>query len=215
MIRTARPGAFSIVRDAIVNDDTLRQALREADWEALLPRLLAYAAVRLRRVGWAGGRDVEPSRLSVEQLLNSAVEACLDGSRAWDPTAVDLPGFLRGIIRSMTSSEKKKAVRAKTDAVADFERHVPLADSAEDEALEEDRRREVLAGIEACTADDPDLHALYLAVLDGATKREELAVALGWSADRVTAARIKLQRRLLRQDPDRFAPARERRRRVS
>ena len=89
----------------------LRMALREANWEAILPGLVAYAATRLRRVGWAAGRDVQPGRLSVEDLVNRAVETCLDGTRHWDPSAVDLPGFLRGVIRSLTSSEKKKTVQ--------------------------------------------------------------------------------------------------------
>ena len=196
-------------------NDPLRKALREADWEALLPGLLAYAASRLRRVGWASGRDVEPSKLSVEQVVNMAVEACLDGSRSWNPDAVDFPGFLRGVIRSLTSSEKKSAVRSKTHAQADFERLVPLATSPEEDAVEEEGRQAIVAMVEAAVGDDPDLRALYGAIVDGATKREELAAALGWSAERVTAARIKLQRRLVRQSPEQFASTLDKRRRTS
>lgn len=195
--------------------DHLRQALRDADWEALLPGLCGYAANRLRRVGWVAGRDEEPSKLSVEQLVNMAVEACLDGSRTWNPSTVDFPGFLRGIIRSLTSSEKKSAVRSKTHAQSDFERIVPLAASPEEEAIEEEGRKEILGRIEEAIGDDADLRALHTAILDGATKREELAASLGWSVDRVTAARIKLQRRLVRIAPDRFAPTLEKRRRTS
>ena len=193
--------------------DPLREALREADWEALLPGLVAYAARRLRRVGWAMGRDSEPSKMGVEQLVNSAVEACLDGSRTWDPAAVDLPGFLRGVIRSLTSSEKKKSVRARTDAREDFEPVAGAAPSAEERAVEEEERALLLRTIEAAAEDDPDLRALCGAILDGAVKRVELAAALGWSVDRVTAARIKLQRRLVRRAPERFAAARTKRQR--
>lgn len=193
----------------------LKSALRDADWEALLPNLLAYAANRLRRVGWLSGRDQEPSKLSVEQLVQTAVEHCLDGSRTWDPKAVDLGGFLRGVIRSLTSSEKKKAVRSKTDAKPELDRYFAPVDSPEDEAMEEENRQELLVLIEGCTTDDQDLRDLYLAILDGNTKREDIAAALGWSADRVTAARIKLQRRLLKRAPERFGEARERRRRIS
>lgn len=194
-------------------NDPLRQALRDAHWEALLPGLLGYAANRLRRVGWASGRDTEPSRLSVEQLVNSAVEACLDGSRVWNPDAVDLAGFLRGVIRSLTSAAKKSAVRSKTHAQADFEGLVPLGASPEDDAVEEEGRVEILASLEVAVAGDPDLKALCGAILDGATKREELADALGWRAERVTAARIKLQRRLVQRAPHIFVPALEKRRR--
>jgi hypothetical protein len=177
--------------------------------------LLGYAANRLRRVGWAAGRDEEPSKLSVEQLVNMAVEACLDGSRTWNPETVDFPGFLRGIIRSLTSSEKKSAVRSKTHAQSDFERLVPLASSPEDDAIEEEGRQKVLATIEEAIGDDADLGAIYGAILDGAIKREDIAASLGWSVDRVTAARIKLQRRLVRISPDQFASALEKRRRTS
>jgi hypothetical protein len=205
-----------LFRNHVADDnDHLRTALREADWEAMLPNLITYAAARLRRVGWASGRDSEASKLSVEQLVNAAVESCLEGKRVWDPTAVDLPGFLRGVIRSLTSSEKKKAVRAKTDAFPDFDRQAPIVESPEDEAVAEEGRTALLGGIEACTADDPDLQALYRAVVDGTTKREDLAAVLGWSPDRVTAARIKLQRRLVRSMPETFAPARDKRRRTS
>jgi hypothetical protein len=203
----------------------LRQALRDADWEAILPGLFGYAANRLRRVGWAAGRDEEPSKLSVEQLVNMAVEACLDGSRAWNPATVDFPGFLRGVIRSLTSSEKKSAVRSKTHAQSDFERIVPLAPSPEDEAIEEEGRKNILGTIERAIGGDADLRAIYEAILDGAVKREEIAASLGWSVDRVSAARIKLQRRLVRlsavagseasTSPTPFAPALEKRRRTS
>jgi hypothetical protein len=195
----------------------LREALEQADWEALLPGLLAYAAQRLRRVGWGAGRDIEPSKMSVVELVNTAVESCLSGVRVWNREAVDLPGFLRGVIRSLTSSEKKKAVRSKTDVRPDFDRLMPLEESPEDEVIEEENRAALLASIAECTKDDPDLVALYRVILEGSIKREEIAGALGWSVDRVTAARIKLQRRLVRHEPERFQSVREkqRRRRVS
>jgi hypothetical protein len=166
-------------------------------------------------VGWASGRDSEPSKLSVEQLVQTAVELCLDGTRHWDSTAVDLPGFLRGIIRSLTSSEKKKDVRAKTDAKPELDQYFEATDSPEIEAVEDEERRELLKTLEACTDDDADLKKLYLVILEGHTKRDDIAAALGWTADRVTAARIKLQRRLVRRAPEQFGEARERRRRIS
>lgn len=149
--------------------------------------------------------------MSVEQLVQTAVEHCLDGTRAWDPDAVDLGGLLRGVIRSLTSSEKKKDVRARTFASDDMEQYFEVADSAETEIVAEEGRKEILAMVEVCVADDPDLRALYDAIVDGNTKREDLAAALGWKADRVTAARIKLQRRLLRHAPEAFEAARQRR----
>jgi hypothetical protein len=151
--------------------------------------------------------------MSVEQLVNAAVEVCLDGTRVWDPKAVDLGGFLRGVIRSLASSERKKEFRAKTYATQDMSKHFEPLDSAEDDVVGEENRRSILATVEECIGDDADLRALYLAILEGHTKREELAAVLNWKADRVTAARIKLQRRLIRAAPERFAATRERQRR--
>lgn len=180
-----------------MTESDLRSALREADWEALLPSLLAYAARRLRRAGWASGRDEEPSRMSVEQLVNTAVEHCLDGTRTWDASNVDLAGFLRGVIRSLTSSERKKHVRAPRVMSDDSLAYEPSPrGDPERDAIEEERRAALLARFEGATADDPDLRALYLTILDGVTKRDDLAAALGWTPERVSAARIKLQRRL-------------------
>jgi hypothetical protein len=194
----------------------VRQALRDADWEKLLPGLLAYAAACLRRAGWAAGRDEEASKMSVEQVVNHAVELCLDGTRAWDSSAVDLPGLLRGIIRSLVSSERKKYVRARTVTNSEtVERHAGVADSSEDEIVEEEGREAILALVESCAAGDADLLALHGAILDGHLKRDDIAAALGWNVDRVTAARIKLQRRLLKKAPEAFADVCEKQRRIS
>src|SRR5579863_3118021 len=89
----------------------LCRAIEGADWPPLRKDLLAYAAARLRRAGWLQGRDEEPSVMSADQLVQSAVEQCLDGRRRWDPSRVDLGGFLRGVIRSLTSAARKHHVR--------------------------------------------------------------------------------------------------------
>jgi DNA-directed RNA polymerase specialized sigma24 family protein len=158
------------------SDAALRKALEQVDWEKLLPGLIAYASHRLRRAGWTAGRDEEPSKLSVEQLVHTAVEHALDGSRVWNPQSVDLIGFLRGIIRSLTSSERKKYVRAKTVTSSEaVERHAGVTDSAEDDALEEEHRLELMRLLESCTDDDSDLQELYLVILDGHTKRDDIA----------------------------------------
>ena len=60
-------------------------------------------------------------------------------------------------------------------------------------------------------AGDSRLEELYLAIsVEGHTKREDIAEALGWSVDDVTAARVKLQRRLVSQFPELFSKARKR-----
>ena len=187
----------------------LRAALREADWEALLPRLVAYTEVRLRRVGWIVGKDEEPSAVSVEEVINDAIDRCLTGSRTWnDEDPPELGAFLCGVVKSISSISRKKTKRNKTDALEDIGAEVadptPTIESVLSDADDEGRCA-VRAAVEACVKGDDKLESLYLAVIDGNLKREEIAAALGWTPDEVSAARNKLQRRLVAQFPAHFA----------
>jgi hypothetical protein len=198
---------------AASNHRDLRTALREADWEALLPGLTAYAARRLRLVGWPEGRDEEPSAMSVQEVINIAIERCLDGSRSWDEgDPPELGAFLCGVIKSITSTERKKWVRTKTAPVEDAGHNDPDDAASATELLEEDEGRKILAAeVAACTEGDEELGLLYLAIQEGALKRDDIAAALGWTPARVSAARVKLQRCLLRAFPEKYAAYKKRR----
>lgn len=189
---------------------SLLKALSEADWELLLPRLTAYAEQRLRRSGWASGRDQEPNRISVMETINVAVERCLQGTRRWnEDNPPELGAFLCCVIKSLVSDERKAFRRDKTDLVGE-----EIEDAADPgDALDEDEGRSAICdAVEACTGGDEPLQLFRLAVLDGHTKREDIGKALGWSPEQVTAARIKLQRRLMSRFPVEFAAAKSKRR---
>jgi hypothetical protein len=187
----------------------LRAALREADWEALLPRLVAYTERRLRQVGWIAGNDEEPSAVSVEEVINDAIDRCLAGSRTWnDDDPPELGALLCGVIRSITSISRKKKKRNKTDSLEDTAVETadpsPSIESTLSDADDEGRCA-VRAAVEACVKGDEKLESLYLAIVDGNLKREEIATALGWTPEEVSAARNKLQRRLMAQFPAQFS----------
>jgi len=169
---------------------------------------MAHAEWRLLRVGWADGEDREPSGMTVEQVINTAIERCLAGRRTWSDTCPDLEAFLNGVVDNLVWTEKKRTIRAKTDptpnAGVDTAEDNP---SAEDSIVAEQGRRAICAAFEACVDDDAKLQDLYLAILDGNVKREDIAKALGWSPEEVSAARIKLRRRLLSKFPEKFASA--------
>lgn len=55
------------------------------------------------------GRVARESTDTAEDRIHSALAKLLAGSRNWDPTRVDLPGFLLGIIASDLSSEVERA----------------------------------------------------------------------------------------------------------
>jgi hypothetical protein len=154
------------------------------------------------------------------QAVNEAVERCLDGRRRWnDDDPPEVGAFLCGVIKSIISDEFKKASRDKAqlagetiDDVIDPASisgvHAVDAASADGEA----DVSAVCAAVEACTKGDDDLELFRLAVLDGHTKRENIATAIGWESPRVTAARTKLQRRLIKEFPAQFAAAKKKRR---
>lgn len=157
--------------------------LDSEELRTMMPSLLRYAAGRLRRA---------PSSTEPADLVNASVLSLLDARRRWNAAAVDLAGFLRGVIRSHSSSDRKAHARRKA-APPDLERENP---TPEDDLLGASRDRELCAIVEMAIGGDRDLALLWAAVWDGALKREDIAEELGWSPDRVTAARIKLQRRL-------------------
>jgi hypothetical protein len=192
----------------------LGAALREADWDGLLPRLVAHAEWRLRRVGWAAGEDTEPTAMTVQHVINTAIERCLEGRRTWSDSYPDLETFLKGVIDNLVWTAKKGAIRDKADAMPDAgvdvvdERPSPedALVTGEDAVVEEAGRAAICAAFEACVEDDPTLQDLYLAILlKGVVKREDIARVLGWTVEEVSGARIKLKRRLLSRFPEMFA----------
>lgn len=178
-----------------------------------MPRLAIYAAGRLRRVGWASGHDHEPSAMSIEELLQTSLDRCLDGSRTWnedDPP--ELEAFLRGVIKSVASTERKKWVGTKTSAVEDVGAFARDPRPLPDAAVEEEEARAMLAEeLGGIVAGDEELGLFLLAVQEGHVRRADIADALGWTPDRVTTARLKLQRALIRHLPDRFAAHKKKR----
>lgn len=183
----------------------LRSELRDADWPRLLPRLSLYAGKRLRMVGWGHGRNDEPSAASVQDVVNAAIDRCLDGTRTWnndDPP--ELEPFLCGVIKSIVWSERKSFLRSPAASISQGAgADVELL--AEERVADTEARDALRAEIEMCVEDDEDLSMLWLAIQDGAVKPREIAEVLGWDVKTVATARIKLQRRLIRMLPSRFA----------
>ena len=202
------------MKDEGVSDDDehdLIEAISTADLESMLPRLATYAEKRLNRVGWFSSATLQNHKMNPKELVDLAIERCLSGKRHWKKQSgsQDLESFLRGVIKSLVSSAVKadKRDQAKLDEEGDVDR----VDAATDVDLES-VRTEVVAAIESCASDDEDLLAFYFAVVDGHhTKREDIAAALGWDVTRVSAARVKLQRRLEKQYPDIFGDMKKRR----
>lgn len=193
-----------------VNDDEehdLVDAIATANLEAMLPRLARYAEQRLSRVGWFTTSTHQTHKMGPKELVDLAIERCLEGERHWTKSSgcPDLESFLRGVIKSLVWSAVKADGRnpTKLDEHGDVDR----MDARSVDVV----RTEIVAAIEGCASDDDELTAFYLTVLDGHTKREDIASALGWDVARVSRVRIRLQRRLETQHPELFGELKKRR----
>ncbi len=179
----------------------------------LLSRLANYAEKRLGRVGWFTTAKRETHKMSPKELVDVAIGQCLEGERHWYRSShySSLEYFLRGVIRSLLSSAVKADGRDKTDLDEQGVVDPPAETPAPDSRILDEARTAIVAAVECCANDDAELSDFYLAVLDGHTKRDDIATALGWDVDRVTAARVKLQRRLEKRHPDLFGDRKKRR----
>lgn len=188
------------------DEHDLVDAIETADLEDLLPKLAVYAERRMSRVGWFTSAARESHRMDPRELVDLAIERCLSGKRHWKKSSkcLDLESFFRGVIKSLVSTAKK----------ADSRSPVELSEEGDVDNVAGGPftpQSEIAAAIEACASDDEELMAFYVTLLDGNTKREEIATALGWNVERVSRVRIKLQRRLETQYPALFGGMKKRR----
>lgn len=192
------------------DEHDLIEAIANADLESMLPRLATYAEKRLNRVGWFSTEKLQTHKMNPKELVDHAIERCLLRKRHWKKNSgyADLESFLRWVIKSLVSSAVKADKRDKADL--DDDGDVDQLDVSTNAGLG-NLQSEVVAAIESCASDDDELSAFYVTVLDGHTKREDIAAALGWDVARVSKARNKLQRRLETKYPQMFEGMKKRR----
>jgi hypothetical protein len=100
-------------------------------------------------------------------------------------------------MRSLLSTMAKTAKRAPSVSVEEID-HQGLGSYQE----HDDSYRMLVFAISKCSEGDSELEAYATAAIEGCVKRCEFAEVLGWEPERVSAARIKLQRRLRRHRRD-------------
>jgi hypothetical protein len=113
------------------------------------------------------------------------------------------------VIRSLLSTEVKANARDRADFADDGIVEGRSDEPSPEAAVGDSERTAVIAAIEACVDGNDDLETFYWTVLDGHVRREDIAEKLGWTADRASAARVKLQRRLLAKYPELFGSSKK------
>lgn len=195
----------------------LLDLLEAHPWEETIPRLLAHASSKSKRLFWKGiyGGPL-PEGNEVEDLVYQAIEKVLTGQRQWDPTtSPDLFLFLKGVVDSSLShlarSWENRYVRKETTSVAATDNAedehgtgiidcVPATASNPEEMLlqqeDEARCEELFLIIFDSLEDEPLLQKILECLLDDVEKPADIAEKLSVPVKEIYNARKKLQRRL-------------------
>lgn len=142
---------------------------------------------------------------TAEDRIHTAIVKLHDGTRAWDPSRVDLSGFLYGVVSSDLETEVRRAKKVPQVAIEDQKRtreddytgesceesgaesrapmedgwHVPLVPESRHEAwyvaIKNLRERAAAAG-------DAQVLALLGAYEEGITQKRDVLVLLKWSS---------------------------------
>lgn len=120
-------------------DDDIEKLINEANWDKLMPELVNYADNLIRRYGWRGFSPRKGPRgqllandKNADDFSQEAIRRLLDGKRKWDPDKVDLLGVLKGIIKSIISSELKSLENQMLkDWVEDPNKPDPISNTAD------------------------------------------------------------------------------------
>jgi uncharacterized protein involved in tolerance to divalent cations len=142
---------------------------------------------------------------TAEDRIHTAIVKLYDGARAWDPTRVDLCGFLYGVVKSDIESELRSAKKVPHVAIEDQKRtreddytgesrdesgtesrmpiedgwQVPLAPESHHEAWYVAMK---ILHERAAAVGDAQVLALLGAYEEGVTQKREVLVLLKWSS---------------------------------
>ena len=172
------------------DNDALVKAIREAEMEELLPRLLGAAKSILRRRKWSGGEDYQPSAMEAQELVNETLVRMFDDKQRprFDG---DLQMAIVEAMTSVTTSTAKKLRKVTlTGEVEEFE-----------QPHEEDKGdADVLEAVQALVASsgDSELEDYLLGVQYYGPKRDAIAEGLKWKPEKVSVASKRLKRLLER-----------------
>jgi len=163
------------------------------------PAAMSYALRLCATKPWFNG-GVETIRQTAEDLLHTAIETTLDGSRTWDPSKVTLTDHLCGTIKSLASNLATSAAMQTRGAEIDspsIDRSVdatvsrPPAPDAH--YLSKEACEEIEADAYEADGDDPVLAKVVETITDGQFGIEDICRATGLNSKEVYAAKKKLK----------------------
>ena len=186
----------------------IRRRIAAADWETLQPRLMDFADLTLRFYNTKDGDRQKNGIPCIEgkdahSFLNEAIDKTLDGTRKWNPQAVDLYWHLHETIRSLINSHiKSRVVTSRLHPhntpegivdpidVSPDTRSGP-SDTALYSEIADLRLKHILAFRESI-AGDPELMELFEALDAGYTTPRDIAESTDLKPERVSELKRKL-----------------------
>jgi RNA polymerase sigma factor (sigma-70 family) len=194
---------------------SLDEIVEDADWKELIPKLLHYGDMLIRKCSWRGipvtaraGSKLCVDGYGADDFLQEAVDRLLTSRRAYDHS-VSLEQNLRRAIRSMIWSVNKSSRRSLLTELGSTEdgninpiEQLPDPAAAGDvmvianEQAVEQRRR--LADFRKSVAHEPELLSLLTAYENEHYKPREIEKLTGIAASRISELKRKLRDRLER-----------------
>jgi DNA-directed RNA polymerase specialized sigma24 family protein len=181
----------------------LGELLNRVDWSAMTPRLVRCAQRHLLSARWTSDGFGQPNGMEVQELIHEAVQRTLEKRRKWNRADMpDLVAFLCNVMRSICGHARADAARAELRANVDpgEDPEMTPPPTPEDEVMHRERAHPLLQGLAEETAGDEDMELFVAAVEFAGSRREDIAEELGWSSDKVSVVKKKIQRRLMKRN---------------
>ena len=179
--------------------ETAAEAFQRVDWRRITPRLHEHAYRCMRLLGWNETKSQRPAVMEASEVVNMVIESFLTGDRTWVPektrTEDELVAFLCMTIWGEAMNRRTSASVTKKDSLDAIDKNAEPRGTPETILHE----RQVLEQIEQTIADDPEICALYRALIEGGGSRDELAIALDWRPERVKLVYGRMRDRLARR----------------
>jgi hypothetical protein len=166
----------------------------QVDWEGLYPRLVLYAAGKLRRLTWRGKRSGHiPEGRMAPDFAQEAILKTMDGTRKWNRGEDSLFDHLTGVISSLIShlvdSKENQTTTSTDDTIVNIEDYLPTPEMA---VLRKIQEEHYLAYLEE---KDPLLNKLARLILcESVRSTAEFSVRLDASIAKVESLKKCLYR---------------------
>ena len=155
------------------SSDVLRR-LNETDWTRILPKLVAYAQLKLESITWMSGHV--PGGTEAEDLAHEAIESLFIGLRNWNMVRhPDIEVVLKGIVKSLVNHLAQNKDNRTRQASSENEGEDGWGHEALSNEPSPDERaaiNDLIARIDSLLDGDEDAGLVFLGLQEGAKPRE-------------------------------------------